>query len=476
MGNNHTIEIEEINIEPLTLIRDILVNWWVALLGAIGAALLTVVIINAGYEPMYTTSATFVVSMKNNASMSSYWSKAYEMAQTMQLILESNSMNKIICEELGLEKVDAEITASTLGSSNLLTLKVTAGTSKEAVDVIRVVIDNYEKVTFFTTGVTTMELLEAPSVPMSPSNPYEVKRPAMKVFLATGAGLVFLIGLISFLRDTIKREEDIEKKLDASSLGMIPYERKRKNLKELFKQNKRALLVNNPVTGFGFVESYRKLAAKVDHRMKKKGQKALVVTSIAENEGKSTVAANLAIALAGQSKRVILMEGDLRRPSQFLIFNQNTKENQEIGEYLKENAALKDIMVKSSIPNLYLILGRNCYSSSTEMVQTEKMRELLEQCKKAADYVIIDTPPVGLIGDAEVLAEKAGAMMLVTKQNYILAEDINDTLDVFRAQKTAVIGVVLNKALTMTGVTGAGSYGKYDRHVMPSRNRESEES
>jgi len=108
MGNNHTIEIEEINIEPLTLIRDILVNWWVALLGAIGAALLTVVIINAGYEPMYTTSATFVVSMKNNASMSSYWSKAYEMAQTMQLILESNSMNKIICEELGLEKVDAE--------------------------------------------------------------------------------------------------------------------------------------------------------------------------------------------------------------------------------------------------------------------------------------------------------------------------------------------------------------------------------
>jgi len=463
MGKDDIIEVEEMSFEPLTLIHDILINWWVILMGAIGAALLTVVVLSARYEPVYTTSATFVVSMKNNANMSTYWSRAYEMAQTMQLILESNSMNRIICEELGMDTMDAEITTSTLGSSNLLTLKVTADTSKEAMDVIRVVIDNYSKVAFYATSATTMEVLEEPTVPMSPSNPYNVKRPAAKVFLVTGAGLVFLFGLVSFFRDTIKREQDIEKKLDASSLGQIPYERKRKSIKELVKRNKSALLVNNPVTGFGFVESYRKLAAKVDHRMKKKEQKALVVTSIAENEGKSTVAANLAIALAGQSKRVILIEGDLRRPSQFLIFGQELKEKQEVGEYLKGNAQLKEILIKSSVPNLYMILGRNCYSSSTELVHASKMGDLLEQCKKAADYVIIDTPPVGLIGDAEVLARTAGAMMLVARQNYIPAEDINDTLDVFRAQKTSVIGVVLNKALTISGVTNTGAYGKYGK-------------
>ncbi len=80
------------------------------------------------------------------------------------------------------------------------------------------------------------------------------------------------------------------------------------------------------------MESYKKLAAKVEYRMAKNEQKVLVVTSVSENEGKSTVAANLAITLAEQSKRVLLVDGDIRRPSQFLIFGMEPKEENELGE------------------------------------------------------------------------------------------------------------------------------------------------
>lgn len=89
------------------------------------------------------------------------------------------------------------------------------------------------------------------------------------------------------------------------------------------------------------MESYKKLAAKVEYRMAKNEQKVLVVTSVSENEGKSTVAANLAITLAEQSKRVLLVDGDIRRPSQFLIFGMEPKEENELGEYLRETDLLR---------------------------------------------------------------------------------------------------------------------------------------
>ena len=463
MERNEVIKQVGQSFEPYILIRDILVNWWVILLGAVGAALLTVVIVSARYEPTYSATATFVVMEKDSTS-GAVWSQAAEMAEIMQNVLQSNSMNKIICEELGTDSVNAKITAQTLGSSNLLSLRVTAATSREAMAVIRAVMDNYTRISYYALGDYMMEVLEEPAVPMYPDRPLNVKDEAKRAFVLCAVALTGLLGLVSLMRDTLKREQDIETKLDARSLGQIPYERKYKTIKEMLQRKKSALLISDPVIGVGFAESYKKLAARVDHQMKKKGQKALVVTSIAENEGKSTMAANLAIALARQSKRVVLMEGDLRRPSQFLIFGKQPEESQEIGEFLKGNTELKKIIMKSGIPNVHMILGRNCYSTSTEMVQSSEMEDLLEWCKKAADYVIIDSPPVGLIGDAEVLARNAGAVMLVTKQNGIPVGEINDVLDEFRAHGADVIGVVLNGVRTLSDMVDQGAYGKYGKY------------
>lgn len=467
-------DFEETKLEPFTLIHDILVNWWVILLGAIAAALMASVILTERYEPRYTTTATFAVSSRSNSNAHNNLSAAYEMAETLQAILQSNTMKKIICEELEVNSCDAEITSQILGQTNLLVLRVTANTSKEATEVIRVVMDNYTRVSYYALGNAMMDVLEEPEVPIYPDNPLNISSDMKKVFVITAFLLICLFGLMSYLRDSIKREEEIEKKLDARSMGVIPYEFKYKTIKEFFKRRKKALLVSSPVAGFAFAESYKKLATKVDYQMKKHGQKALVVTSVSENEGKSTVAANLAISLAEQSKKVILIEGDLRRPSQFLIFGENPTEQQEIGEYLSGHIKVKNIISKSKIDNLYYILGKNCYSSSTEKVDSKAMSKLLAACKEIADYVIIDSPPAGLLGDAEVLAKMAGAVLVVTKQNFMLAEDVNEVLDNFRIQQANVLGVVLNRAMSVSGVSNTGYYGRYGKYSRYSRNRGNE--
>lgn len=464
MENNYLWNSEESRLDPVTLLHDILSNWWVILMGAISAALLINVVMSERYVPQYTTTATFAVTSKSNANSFSGINSTNEMAQTFESILQSNSMRKLIKEELGDEALGAQISSYVLGETNLLELKVTASTSKEAVNTIRVIMGHYEEVSFYSLSDAKMVVLAEPSVPMYPDNPLNVWYYMKKAFVIAAMFLVGLIGLISYFRDTIKQESDIERKLDARNIGVIPFERKYKTFKEIIAHKKGALLVTNPIAGFSFVESYKKIAIKIEYQMRKSQAKAIVVTSISENEGKSTVAANLAITLAEQGKKVTLVEGDLRRPSQFLIFEKKLKKQQEIGEFLKGNLDLEKVIVESKIKNLHLVLGKNCYSSSTEMLDSRKIKALLEVLKAREDIIIIDSPPVGLIGDAEILAKYADSVLFVIKQNYILAEDINDILDSFRANHAKVLGVVLNSVRSIGGTLGSGYYGRYGKY------------
>ena len=204
--------------------------------------------------------------------------------------------------------------------------------------------------------------------------------------------------------------------------------------------------------------------------MEKEGWKTLAVTSVSENEGKSTVAANLAISLAEQGKRVILIDGDLRRPSQFLIFGLRPEEKNEIGEFLKGDSMDFDLPMKTEVERLFLIGGRNCYSSSTDILQKGCVGRLMEKCGEIADFVIVDTPPTAVLGDAELWAQHTDAAMFVARQNFIYAEDINNMLDKFRSQNIRVLGVVLNGVQSFGGIAGAtvgrysGRYGDYGNY------------
>lgn len=332
------------------------------------------------------------------------------------------------------------------------------------------VMDNYSSVSLYTVGSAVMDVLEEPKVPYTPDNPLDAGGQAKKGGLVAGALVLILLGLFSYMKNTIKQENEIEKKLDARSLGAISYEWKYKTIRDIFRHKKKAILVDDPVASFRFVESYKKLAAKVEYRMAKNEQKVLVVTSVSENEGKSTVAANLAITLAEQSKRVLLVDGDIRRPSQFLIFGMEPKEENELGEYLRGNGSLADVMVPCTRKHMLFMGGKNCYSSSTEMLNSDSFYKLMTACRKFVDYVIIDTPPAGIIGDAQIFAHCADAVMIVAKQNYMLAEDINEVMDAFRDKEGKVLGVVLNGVRSFSGLVDSpvghyyGKYSKYGRY------------
>ena len=439
-------------------------------MGAAAAVLLAYVLLNIRYVPEYTSSATFVVSARNTAASYSTLSTSSSMATTFQKIVQSTTMQDILCEKLGVDEIDADIEASVAEGTNLLELNVTASSPKEAFDIMEGILENYSSISYYTVGDIVLNMLKNPEIPFSPDNPLNLNRNLKMVFALAVIMLACLYGLLSFLKDTLKNEDDIEEKLDARNMGAIAYEIKSKTLRDLLSRKKKGLLINDPLAGFGFVESYRKFSAKVEYRMEKEGWKVLTVTSVSENEGKSTVAANLAISLAEKDKRVILVDGDLRRPSQFLIFGLRPSEKNELGEFLKNERKEFELTMRTKVPKLYLVGGRNCYSSSTDILQGERTRKFLNRCRESVDYVIIDTPPTGVLGDAELWGQYSDAVLFVERQNFIEAEDINTMLDKFRAQKTRILGVVLNGVQSFGRLAGAtvgrysGRYGDYGNY------------
>ncbi len=452
-------------LEPFTLVRDILVNWWVILLGALAAAMLTATVMGLRWQPAYTTSATFAVSSQIGANSYADLNSTTRMAGSFPKILKSSALRKILCEEMQVDSLQAVISSTAIPNTNLLELSVSSSSPREAFDTIHAIMDNYSQVSCFSLGNAVLIPLDAPTAPLHPSNPLDTSHAMKLAFLAAAAALTALFGLLSFFRDTVKQETDVEEKLDTHSLGVLAYEPKAKSLRELFQKSKKALLVNLPLAGFDFVESYRKFVSKLEYQMEKRRSKVLVVSSVSENEGKSTVAANISISLVQRGKKVLLIDGDLRRPSQFLILGIEAKDKNELGEYIKSGRCSDEIITKTGINGLYFMGGRNCYSTSTNMLQSSNIEKLLKTCRRLVDYVVIDTPPAGPLGDAELFARYADEVLLVVRQNYMLAEDINDVLDHFREVGCHVVGVVLNRVQSFENLTSqtvgrhTGRYG-----------------
>lgn len=458
---------EENDLEPFTLVYDVVKNILFVLLGAVATAMLAYVVTNVRYAPEYTSSATFIVGAKESNNTYSNINSAYEMAQMFGKILQSNTLEDLLCEQMGVEEIEPEITAEVVEGTNMLMLSVTADNPKEAYDTILAVMENYTQVPFYSMSGGTLNVLVEPQVPFSPDNVLDINGIVKKAFLIGAAVCILLFGLLSYMRSTVKQEKEIEKKIDAKSLGSISYEQKYKTLREFIKHKKGTILVDSPLASFSFVENYKKLASKLEYQLAKENGKILVVTSAAENEGKSTVAANLAVTYAEQGKRVILVDGDLRRPSQFLIFGLEIEEENEFGEYLMDPKSANDILIKGERDNLFFMGGKNCYSSSTEKLQSGFLPKLLKACSAKVDIIIIDTPPAGLIADAQIFGRYADGVLLVAKQNYIEAEEINEILDDLRENHANVLGVVLNGVQTFSnimGVSAGGRYGKYGHY------------
>lgn len=449
---------------PLLLLREVLNKLWLIVAVAIIAGCWAYIASSALYTPKYMTNTTFVVSVREgNGSVYSNLAAAQSLASSFSEIIDSDVMKKRVAQELDTDRVYGEITATVIEETNLIEMTVTAGSPGEAYLMTQAVLHNYGEIAEKTLSTVTLDILRQPTIPTTAVNPSGALGMARLAALVAAAAAMLLVIIRAYLRDTVKVSEEVEAKLDTKLLATVYHERKYKRLKDLLSRGKKSILITNPQTGFAFAETFRKLRTRVDYHMRRDGAKVIMVTSVYENEGKSTVAANLALAMNRKRKNVILIDGDMKKPALHKIMNYQDKKYASIVDYLSGKAALKDTLISDRGYQMGLILGRQGTDRSTELVNGKAMRELIYEARENVDCIIIDTPPMSVSPDAECIAELADAAILVVRQDTAPVKVINDSIDVLSAACGRLIGCVFNnvRAADLSDGYSYGSGGKY---------------
>lgn len=470
-NETRTGDSQHLSFDLITVVRDVIKRWYlvlaVALLFAMGAYLVS----DMSYEPSYTTTTTFVATVKGSSTtVYQNLSAASNLASVFSEVLNSSILRSAILQELGMSSFDGSISAAANPETNLLTLKVSASDPRTAFLVTKAVIENHHIVSYQVLGDTVLEVLQDPVVPTSPSNPLDAFGTAKKVAVLAAAAMCAFLAVLSYLRDAVRSRREAEQKLDCSCLGLVHHERKYKTLAAFLRHRKTSILISKPNTSFHFVESIRKLRRQVEQNMSG-GKKVMLVTSVLEDEGKSTVAVNLALSLAQKHSRVLLVDCDLRKPACYKILGRQHRGPGTIaavrGEVEPEEAILRD-----SATGLHLLLERSPMRSSTNLSDSEEMSALLDWCREHYDYVIIDLPPMSASPDVECVMELADGALLVVRQNAATADMLNSAIAALKSSNAELFGCVLNNVhssfMSNQGGYGYGYgygyYGKYSKY------------
>ncbi len=189
--------------------------------------------------------------------------------------------------------------------------------------------------------------------------------------------------------------------------------------------------------------------------------KCIMITSTAPDEGKSFVAANLAITLSQSiDEYVLLMDCDLRSPSIHSMFGYN--DIQGLSEYLSKGKPLSSLLVNTFLDKLTILPAGQIPPNPSELLSSEQMRRLIHEVKlRYSDrYIILDTPPPYLTSETSVISRQVDGIVIVIKQGQTRKKDILDVIDIYGREK--ILGVVYNFAKKSVGYGyGKYGYGKY---------------
>jgi capsular exopolysaccharide synthesis family protein len=209
-----------------------------------------------------------------------------------------------------------------------------------------------------------------------------------------------------------------------------------------------------------FAEQYRKLAASLRHAQLNHGLKVLMVTSAMAGEGKSLTATNLALTFSESYRRtVLLVDADLRRPTLHETFRVPNVSG--LGDGLRSETEEKLPLVQVS-PRLTLLTAGRPDPDPMSSLTSERMRRVIDEAATRFDWVIVDTPPIGLLPDAKLLANMVQGILLVVqagKTSYTLVQRAVAALG-----RERILGVVLNQADEGTSHVGNGYYDYYESH------------
>ncbi|MEL7007566.1 MAG: polysaccharide biosynthesis tyrosine autokinase [Cyanobacteria bacterium J06629_2] len=272
-----------------------------------------------------------------------------------------------------------------------------------------------------------------PSKPVSPN----IKQGLIQALIAGGFLGVAIAFILQQLDQTVKQVDEVKQITQLPLLGVVP------------RVAEPSIVGNIPTTkqAYSYYSSYteglRSLAMNLRYLMADGKQiKTLAVTSSTSAEGKSTISHNLGIVLAEFDLRVLIVDADLRKPKLHKLAE--IKNNTGLSEIIAQKVPWSEQIQAGVVDNLDLITAGATSPNPIALLNSQRMKQLVAEWSQAYDYVIIDTPPIGVIADAKSLAQEVDSMLFVTAIERASRKAITNSVEILHNSQCHIAGVVAN--------------------------------
>ena len=432
-------------LTPRTVLGDVKKHLFTILALSLAAALLMYVRGAKRYTPVYDVSAACVVTARGaDAGLIGDPSAARETAALLSQAVTGGPLMDAVAGDLGLPQVPGAVSCELVEETSLLVLRASADTPRMAFLILDSVLRRCPDAADLAGRDVVMRVLVRPEIPTAPSNANDPLPGAVRAGAACLLALTLFFALASAARDTIRRRSDIERRLGVKCLGTVAHEAKYKTPGARLRGRDTPILIDSPACSPRCIESVQRVCRAVQSSMERGGHKTLLVVSREENEGKTTVAANLALALSQRGRRVLLMDLDLRSPSLTKLFGFDDEPITVLVDTLMCTPATGPLIEQMGGDGVYYTFNTKPFRRSYDILTNGRLERLLALLRGRFDYIVMDTPPMSLASDAEALADMADAALMVVREHFADARRIAEALDALAGRRAEVIGAVLN--------------------------------
>lgn len=201
-------------------------------------------------------------------------------------------------------------------------------------------------------------------------------------------------------------------------------------------------------------ESFQKVIINLEYANLDGKFKVIQFTSTLASEGKSTFVSNLAYLMAQKSKKVILLDLDLRKPKMHRVFNSPNKNG--LNDYLSGKISYDQLISHSDDFGFDFIISGEKTTAVVNVLESVKMKELIQKLREDYDYVLLDTPPIIAVSDALYVAKNADGIIFIVAQGIAKKQLVKEAIQTLKHNNVHIIGTVLTQVSLKSGAYGYG--------------------
>jgi len=354
----------------------------------------------------------------------------------------ANEVAKVFSNQIQVSQTDDQTTAARKLDEQITALQGTLRTAPtQEAGAIQSAIDGLDKQrqsarAGLANSFGSVTIAEQAAVPAAPIKP----RVMLNTLLGAALGLIAAAGIVAlfeYLDDTVKTPDDVSQVVGSSPLGLIArYSPSR---------GRAGALISGMDSHAQAIESYRMLRTNLDFAPASSTGQAVLITSCRRGEGKSTTAANLGLALSQTGRHVVLVDADMRNPSLHELFSADNAMGLSVLLHTEQAVVDPAQDLQLIADNLKLLPCGPLPSNPAELLASRRFEYVIDQLRRDADFIIVDSPPLLEVTDASSVATRVDGTILVAEAYKTRRRDLRQALQTLGQVNANILGMVLNK-------------------------------